>query len=162
MITIKVTVPSPTADCEGGGFPQGAFDELLQREVQQPGLDPLWRQILIDAQVIDDGQAAELTLRCEPRQEHLKLHQSLRVFPGTPPAYVRALDEDGQELHAGMHASPFEQGKRVALGEHLYEVISEQWPGRHPETGVCAGDIDWQHVTVRKLDQSSWLPSIAS
>lgn len=162
MISIKVMVRPQIPAVEGGGFPPGAFDDLLQREVHQPGLDPSWRQILIDAHILDGGDAAELTLHCEPRQAHLKAHQSLRVFPGTPPAYVRVLDEAGEELHAGMHASPFELGKRVALGEDLYEVISEDWPGRHPETGVCAGDVDWQHVTVRKLDQPSWLPSIAS
>lgn len=154
MITVKVTFrPQPPH-----GLTPDSFNHLLQREVHQPGLDPQWRQILVDAQIVEDGSAAELTLHCEPRQQYLRAHQSLRVFPGTPPAYVRILGEGGAELHIGSHASPFQIGQRVAIGDDLYQVVDHEWPGRHPETGVCAGDIDWQHCTVRKVDAPSLFP----
>lgn len=162
MIEIKVRVRPEVSTAHGGGFPPGTFDSLLQREIHQPGLDLTWQHILIDAAILDDGDAAELVLHSQPRTHPLNADQSLRVFPGTPPAYVKLLSEDGDQLHAGIHASPFHVGKQVALGEHLYEVVSEDWPGRHPETGVCAGDIDWQVCTVRDLERTSWLPSIAS
>lgn len=157
QVTVQVRAPIPVAD--GGGFPDGTFTELLQREVHQPGLDPAWCQILTDIRIIDGGDTAELTLHCEPRQSHHQAELALRVYPGTPPAYVKLIDADGTVLHAGKHPSPFPNGQRVAIGEHLYEVTGHEWPGRHPETGVCAGDIDWQIASVRKVDEPSLFPS---
>lgn len=161
MITVKVSVRPQIPVANGGGFPPGTFDSLFQREVDQPGLDPTWRHILIDAEITDGGDRAEWTLHSEPRLHPHNVDQSVRVFPGTPPAYVRVLSEDGAELHAGPHDSPFWIGRRIAIGEMLYEVTADEWPGRHPETGVCTGDIDWQHVRARVVEQPSYLPTPA-
>lgn len=161
MVTITVTVRTQIPVANGGGFPEASFDHLLQREVTQPGLDAHWRQVLINAEIVEGGDAAVFTLHCEPREGALIAERSLRIHPGTPPAYVRLLAEDDSELHAGPHAAPLYPGQPVAIGERHYEVVSSEWPGRDPDTGVCAGDIDWQRAIVREIPRPSWLPTLA-
>ncbi len=134
---------------DAGRFQPGSFRELLQRRVELPGLDRVWNHTLIDVQVAPDGNSAELTVHSEPVHA-LSLDRGLRVVQGVPPAHVRVHDEHGQVLIETRLAAPLHPGQQVEVGGITHQVVGvPTWPGRHPETGHCAGDLDWQHVTVR-------------
>ena len=142
-----------------GTFPADAFTDLLQREVLWPGLDPAYKHTLLDAQVEPDGSCAELMVLSEPVAV-LRLDRSLRTV-GVPPAYVKALDSEGTELHAGPHARPLQVGETVAIGEDHYTVSAESWPGRDPVSGCCTGDIDWQYAVLTPSPRPSMHPVAA-
>ena len=84
---------------------------------------------------------------------------ALRVIDATPPAHVRVLDDAGQVLHEGQHAAPLRHDQPVQIGGRRYLVSGLDWPGRDIATGVCRGDVDWQHVTVRPTEPPPTLPA---
>lgn len=132
-----------------GRFQPTSFRELLQRRIELPGLDRVWNHTLVDVQVAPDGSSAELTVHSEPVHA-LSLDRGLRVVQGVPAAHVRVHDEAGQVLAETRLAAPLQPGQEVELGGVAHRVVGiPTWPGRHPDTGHCAGDLDWQHVTVR-------------
>lgn len=141
--TARVTV---APDIEGG-FQPGTFADLLQTHVHLPGLDPAWTHTLVGVDVAADGNSAELTVLSAPIAP-MSLDRSMRLVNGCPPANVRALDEAGTVLAEATHAAPMQVGQVVDIAGTHWRVTAEEWPGRHPETGVCEGGLDWQHITV--------------
>lgn len=129
------------------GFTESSFSELLQQQVSVPGLDERWVHTLVGVSVAEEGAYAELTVHSEPPHA-ARLGSAIRPSFGAPPARVRAFDPDGVELHAGAHPSPLRVGELVAIGDQHYRVGAAHWPGRDPDTGVCAGEIDEQHVVL--------------
>lgn len=144
---------------DAGRFQPTSFRELLQRRIELPGLDRVWDHTLIDVTVAPDGSSAELTVHSEP-QHALSLDRNLRVVQGVPPAHVRVHDEQGQVITEARLAAPLQPGQEVELGGIAHRVVGmPSWPGRHPETGHCAGDVDWQHVTVRASPRPTVAPT---
>ncbi len=144
-----------------GGFRPTTFDHLLQHRIELPGLDRQHVHTLIHADVAADGNAAELTIHSEPIAP-LSLDQGIRFVNGTPHARVKAVTPDGEELAAVQLMAPLRKGQRVAIGESEYVVADTGWPLRHPRTGVCSGEIDWQHATLIPVDPGSPTPQIVA
>lgn len=145
-----------------GTFQPSSFRDLVQRQVELPGLDGTWTHTLIDVTVAPDGSSAELRVHSEPAHA-LSLDASMRVLQGVPPARVRVHDEAGTVLHECALSAPLHPGQRVELGGAEYHVVGlPEWPGRHPEYGVCLGDLDWQHVTVRPDPQPPHVPTAST
>lgn len=143
-----------------GGFGPGSFTDLVQHEVDLPGLDSTWTHTLIAVSVAGDGGSADLTVVSEPSAA-MSLTHHLRVV-GTPAAHVRVVDTSGATLVETATAAPLYEGQTVAVGDRHFLVQSVGWPGRHPETGACAGDLDWQHVTVTEQPRPAVAPSAAT
>jgi hypothetical protein len=150
-LTIRVMV---TPDV--GSFQPDSFQELLQRHIVLPGLDPLWTHTLTAVDVAPSGTAAQLTLASTPPGVP-QLVGGLRIVHGSPEACVRVFDQAGEQLAETRFPAPLQPGQEIAVGNVHYRVESESWPGRNPDTGVCSGDLDWQHVVV-----GSPLPAITS
>jgi hypothetical protein len=135
----------------GGGFPPHSFDHLLHLQVQLPSLDPTWEHTLVEAVIAPDRASAELTLHSEPVAP-LSLDQSVRIVTWQPAAYVKAHDSDGKEIASTKLDAPLQPGQLVEVGGNTFRVapteLKAMWPGRDSETGICKGDIDWQHVTL--------------
>lgn len=144
-----------------GAFRPDSFRDLLQAHIQLPGLDQEWTHTLVDVAVPEDGAHAELTVHSEPPPAR-PLHAALRIVSTTPAAHVRVHDSDGQVLHEGSHSAPLRLGQIVDIAGGRYIVDATTWPGRHPDTGACAGDIDWQHATVRRLPPIEAAPTAAA
>ncbi|MEK6443654.1 hypothetical protein [Pseudonocardia sp. T1-2H] len=146
-----------------GGFAPGSFEALLQTVVHIPGLDPTWTHTLIDAVVAEDGGSAEFTVHSAPNVA-LSLDASLRVVTSTPAAWVRAVDEAGTVLAESSYAAPLRETQEVEIAGQHYTVTATSYPGRNPETGACAGDIDWQVAVVapRPRAVSQPVPVVAS
>jgi hypothetical protein len=138
-----------------------SFAELLQSRIVMPGLDPLWTHTLVDVKVAEDGAYAKLTVVSEPPPAR-PVDTALRVVDHTPPARVRFLDTEGNVLHEGHHSAPFQRHQPVEIGGTRYVVSGLHWPNRHPQSGACVGDIDWQHVTVIPTEQPASIPARAS
>lgn len=149
LITVYPDVPPRMV--EGrlvGGFPDHAFADLLQRHVHIPGLDQAWHHTLINVTVASDRASATLTVQSEPVAA-VRVDQHLRVVQGVPPAWVRVHDQSGQVLAEAALSAPLQPGQTVEVGGVVHHVSADpHWPGRHPDTGMCVGDKDWQHVTV--------------
>lgn len=139
------------------GFNENTFDHLLQQQVELAGLDHRYIHTLIDAQVIEDGNAAELTIHSQPHQIKNLTH-GFRVLHGTPAASVRAVHTDGQILAEVQLPAPLQAGQRVQIHDTEYVVHRVEWPHRHPETGVCAGELDVQLATVHPVRKMPTLP----
>lgn len=151
-----------TVHPDAGTFQPASFRELLQRHVELPGLDRVWTHTLIDVTVAPDGSSAELTVRSEPVHA-LSLDRNLRVCQGVPPAHVRVHDEHGAVLVEVRMAAPLQPGQEVELAGVAHRVVGEpSWPGRHPEHGYCAGDLDWQHVVVRPSPRPAVAPTASN
>lgn len=150
---------------EVGGFRPDSFGDLLQRHVEMPGLDPGFYHLLIGATVADDLGSAELVIHSEP-MEPLRLDRALRVRHDLPSARVKAHDTDGNLLVDGAYDRPLQVGEPVLFaGEHYRVAMSDpadMWPHRHPESGACHGQIDWQHVTLVPDPQADPHPSLAA
>lgn len=146
-----------------GTFPPGSFDHLLHKLVTMPGLEPTWDHTVIDAEIAPGGGSALLTIHSEP-QVVLSLDRSLRIVGWEPPAHIRAHDRDGNVLVETRAPAPLQPGQVVELGGDTYRVAPaedhELWPHRHPDTGVCRGDIDWQHVTLVPEPRPAHLPAL--
>jgi hypothetical protein len=140
-----------------GGFNPDTFDHLLQHQVELAGLDNRYIHTLIDAQVIEDGNAAELTIHSEPHHPQSLTH-AFRILHGTPPAAVRAISTDGDVLAEVQLPAPLQAGQRVQIHEQEYVVHRVEWPHRHPETGICAGELDVQHAIVHPVRAMPKLP----
>lgn len=160
---VGVGVPSPTEitivvrpEVENGYTPS-SFSELLQQLVVFPGLDPSWMHTLVGVEVADNGSHAVLTIHSET-QHRARLGAAMRPS-FHPPARIKAFDPDGNELHVGAHPAPLRVSEMVAIGEQHYQVTSVDWPGRHPETGVCVGEIDWQHAVLTPIDNPMPAPA---
>jgi hypothetical protein len=144
----------------GGGFASTSFADLLHREIHLPGMDPAWHHTLIDVAVAGDRSSAELTIHSQPRVA-MSLDRNLRVTSWQPAAYVRAHDQDGNVLAEVKLSAPLRMGQTVEVRGDIYTVQGHEWPGRDPETGCCAGDIDWQHVTLKPDPQPAHVPVAA-
>lgn len=145
-----------------GRFQPASFRELLQRRVELPGLDRVWEHTLTGVTVAPDGSSAELTVHSEPVHA-LSLDRGLRVVQGVPAAHVRVHDESGTVLAETRLAAPLQPGQQVELGGVVHHVVGmPSWPGRHPDTGVCAAGLDWQHVTVRPNPQPPHVPTASN
>ena len=147
-----------------GEFRDDSFTHLLQAQVLAPGLDSSHRHTLIDAQVEPGGGAAILTIDTEPMAQTRQLRGAFRVVAGTPTAKVVCLkhEDHHQELLRLQLDAPLQAGQRVALGEQEYLVTGVEWPNRDPDTGVCAGDVDWQHAYLTEVAPVSDFPMLAT
>lgn len=143
-----------TAIPDAGGFRPDTFDHVLQREIELPPLNPTYRHTLIAAEVADDGTSAQLVVRSDP-PEATSLDGGLRLIDGTPPAWVRVVDDAGTVLVEGAYPAPLRAGQDVAVGADHFTVADVSWPGRNPDTGVCSGDVDWQVAKVTPAGQPS-------
>jgi hypothetical protein len=136
---------------QGGGFTPSSFDHLMHLQVHQPGLDPTWEHTLVAAHVEPDRTSAELTLHSTPGPA-LSLDRHLRIVTWQPAAHVRGHDTDGNVIVETKLDAPLHPGQVVEVGGKPHRVAPaedhELWPLRHPETGICRGDLDWQHVTL--------------
>lgn len=141
-----------------GGFNPDTFQHLLQTHIHLPGLDPTWTHLLIASKVSDDGDQAELTVMSEPISP-LSLEHTLRIVNGTPPAHIRVHDQNGTVLAEIQHSAPLHEGQEIAHAGTHWRVTSVEWPHRHPDTGVCEGDIDWQHATVTEHPRQPVTPT---
>jgi hypothetical protein len=141
-LTIKVTVVP-----EQFPFAPTSFQEMLQRSVKLPGLDPAWQHTLVHVDVAPDGLSAEVTVVSAPDVVP-QMVEGLRVDYGSPTAHVRVFDMAGTQLSEGRFPAPMQVGQKIAVGDTEYLVTGQDWPGRDPNSGVCAGDVDWQHVVV--------------
>lgn len=162
MFQARITVfPDIPSQPDGrGGFAPGSFADLIQHEIHLPGLDPGCTHTLVAATVAEDRGSAELTVVSEPLAV-MSLDRTLRVVNGTPPAHVRVTTSEGVVLAESTYPAPLQQGQDVELGGSHYRVTSADWPGRHPETGACEGDIDWQHVVVTAQPRPPTAPTPA-
>ena len=153
---IRVTLSPDTPN----GFTPGSFSELLHTQVDMPGLDRAWTHTVVEVSVAVDCDSADLTLMSEPMSP-LSLDNTLRVDTGTPPARVRIVDAAGNVLTSATLSAPLQEGQPVAIGDDHHVVTAIDWPGRHPETGACTGDLDWQHVTVAPQPRPPVVPTAA-
>ena len=146
-----------------GAFRPDSFEHLLHKLVTMPSLDPAWHHTVIDAQVPPGGSHAVLTVHSEPKAV-LSLDRSLRIVGWEPPAHIRAHDRDGTVLAEARALAPLQPGQLVELGGDTWRVAPaedhELWPHRDPDSGVCRGDIDWQHVTLTPEPQPPHLPAL--
>lgn len=151
MLTVRVTVIPEIPPEHGGGFRPGSFDHLLHLEVHQPGLDPSWEHTLVDAHIVPGGATADLTLHSQPRPG-LSLDRNLRIVTWQPAAHIRAHDVDGNVVAETKLDAPLQPGQLVEVAGKPHRVAPaedhELWPHRHPDTGICRGDLDVQHVTL--------------
>jgi hypothetical protein len=154
-VRIRLRPDIPRA--RGGGFRTNSFDHLLQKQVELAGLDHRYIHTLIDAAVADDGDSVELTIHSQPRAPK-DLTVAFRVINGTPAAAVRAVTPDGEVLAEAHLPAPLQAGQRVQIGQNEYSVVRTNWPGRDPATGVCTGDLDWQHCEVHPVAPRSAMP----
>lgn len=147
-----------------GQFEPDSFDHLLQQRVHAPGLDTAHNHVLIDAQVDETGGSAVLTVDSSPVVPVRQLRGAFRVVAGTPTvkAVLVKSGDPHQELHRTQLDAPLQPGQRVALGEQEYVVTHTEWPMRDPETGMCAGSVDWQHVHLSEVDPISDFPQLAT
>lgn len=163
VIQTRVFPEIPPQPHGGGGFTPTSFDHLLHHDVALPGLDTTWTHTLVDAHVAEDRASALLTVHSRPRAV-TSLDRSLRIVTWQPAAYVRAHDQAGDVLTEVRQDAPLQPGQVVELGAKTYRVAPakdhELWPHRHPDTGVCRGDIDWQHVTLVPEDPPAHLPRL--
>lgn len=163
-LIIRVDVFPEVPPQVGGGFQPGSFDHLMHLEIHQPGLDPTWEHTLVDATVAADGGSAQLTVHSQPRVG-VSLDRTLRVVTWQPAAHVRAHDPTGQQVAYTKLDAPLRPGQVVELGGRPYRVAPaehhELWPHRDPETGMCRGDIDYQHVTLHPEPPPDHTPSPA-
>jgi hypothetical protein len=144
LLTITVT----TAPEVPGSLRPDAFEHLLHLAIDCPALDAAWTHTLIDYQVALDGNSARLTVHSAPPRG-VSLTHGIRLVSWVPAAHVKAHAPDGTELAAVRLNAPLQPGQPIEIGDKAYLVSGEPtWPHRDPETGVCRGDIDWQHVTV--------------
>lgn len=145
----------------GGGYRPDSFVHLMHTEVHMPGLDTTWQHTLVDAQVSPDGAHADLTLHSAP-DTVVSLDRALRIVTWQPAAYVRAHDTDGTVIAETKLDAPLQPGQPVEVGGRAYRVAPaadhELWPHRHPDTGICRGSIDWQHVTLVPEPQAAHHP----
>jgi hypothetical protein len=156
-LEIKVVI---TPDIPGG-FRPDTFHHLLQLRIMLPGLDTRYIHTLIGAQVAGDGDSAELTVHSEAIAP-TNLTEGLRFLNGTPMARVRVLDPDGVSLLAETQLNaPLREGQRIAIGDDEYQVMTTDWPGRDRATGVCHGDVDWQHAYAWPAEAPAALPVAA-
>jgi hypothetical protein len=144
MLKFTATV---VPDQASGPYRQDSYAELVQRAIKLPGLDPAWTHTLVQVVVAADGFSADLTVVSTPPAA-AQMVDGLRLDYGSPTAAVRVFDAAGQQLSEGQYPAPLQVGQTVWIGDTRYQVVSEDHPGRAPETGVCTGDIDWQHVVV--------------
>lgn len=143
-----------------GGFRQGTFDHLLQQRISLPVLNLQYVHTLLGARVAEDGNSAALLVHSAPIAP-MRMDRHLRVVNGVPPAHVRAVGPDGEVLHEAQLAAPLRTGQRIQLGDQEYYVGNHEWPGRHPDTGVCVGAVDWQHVTLTPIAPEPTAPVLA-
>jgi hypothetical protein len=145
----------------GGGFTPRSFDHLMHLEVTYPGLDPAFAHTLVEADVLDGGSSAELTLHSSPRGM-LALDRHLRVVTWQPAAHVRGHDPEGNVIVETKLDAPLHPGQVVEVGGKPHRVAPaehhELWPHRDKATGVCRGAIDWQHVTLIPEDPPPAVP----
>ncbi len=144
-----------------GGFSPDSFADLVQREIHLPGLDQAWTHTLVDVTVAADRGSAELTVHSEPLIA-LSLDRHVRVEQGVPAARVRVHDQAGTVLAEAALAAPLRHGQEIVVNGVHHTVQSHEWPGRHPETGVCVGELDWQHVVVAAQPRPTVEPVAAS
>lgn len=146
-----------------GTFPPGSFDHMLHLQVHMPGLEPAWDHTLVDAQIASDGSHALLTIHSAPQQV-MSLDRSLRIVTWQPAAYVRAHNKKGEVLCETRLDAPLQPGQIVELGGRTWRVAPAEhhqlWPHRDRDTGVCRGDIDWQHVTLVEETPPPHLPRL--
>ncbi len=143
------------------GFRPDTFDHLLQMRVMLPGLDTRYIHTLIGARVAGDGDSAELTVHSEAVAA-TDLSEGIRFLNGTPMARVRVVSDGGESLLAETQLNaPLRDGQRITIGEYEFLVMSTDWPGRDRLTGVCRGEIDWQHAYVVPLEPVSSMPVLA-
>jgi len=163
VIQTRVFPEIPPQPNGGGGFTPTSFDHLLHHDVHLPGLDTAWNHTLVDAHIAPDRASALLTVHSTP-QVVTSLDRSLRIVTWQPAAYVRAHNQDGDVLAEVRQDAPLQPGQLVELGDTTYRVAPaehhEMWPHRHPDTGVCRGDIDWQHVTRLPEQPPAHLPRL--
>lgn len=163
MFVIKlITFPEIPPQANGaGGFRPDSFEHMLGMVIDCPGLDARWRHQLIDYTVAADRASAELVVHSTP-PEGVSLDRSLRIVTWLPAAHVKAHDAKGTELAAVRLDAPLQAGQLVELGGKHYRVAEQPtWPHRHPVSGTCRGDIDWQHVTLVEDPQPAHLPTPA-
>lgn len=112
-----------------------SFQELLQQEVDVPGLDSAYRHVLTAAEVAEDRRSAKLTVvTTTPHTVDLARHIS--VLLDTPKAAVEAYDLDGNHLATGAFDAPLTVGQQVLVQGAPWSVQSVSWPNRDPETGA--------------------------
>lgn len=147
--TITITPPHP----EAGRFLPTTFSEYIGRRVQAQGLDHRYEHTLTGVQVAEDGAAATLTIQTRP-PHRIEVQQSLAVLNLAPHANVRVVHADtGEQLaEARLHA-PLAAGDQVLVAGEPHTVVEVGWPTRDPDSGVAAGEVDWQHVLVRPMLQ---------
>lgn len=133
-----------------GGFNAHTFDHLIQQRISLPVLNLQYVHTLLGARVAEDGSVAQLLVRSEPIAP-MRMDRHLRVLNGVPPAHVRAVTPDGEVVHEAQLSAPLRPGQKIQIGSQDYYVGQHEWPGRHPETGVCHGAVDWQQVTVTPI-----------
>lgn len=162
MFQARITVyPDVPAQPDGrGGFTPSSFADLLQHEIHLPGLDPAWTHTLVAVAVAEDRSSAELAVVSEPLTA-LSLDRNVRIVNGTPAAHVRVVTVGGVVLAESTYPAPLYISQEVEIGGTHYLVQSVDWPGRHPELGVCEGDIDWQHAVVVEQPRPAPLPTPA-
>lgn len=142
------------------GFKPDSFDHLLQLEIQLPGLDTRYTHTLMSARVAGDGNAAELTVQSEPVAA-MAVDQGIRFVNGTPTAKVRVVTDDGVSLLAETQLNaPLRPGQRIAIGEDEYQITADEWPHRD-DTGMCRGEVDWQHAYAVPVEPIATMPVLA-
>jgi hypothetical protein len=159
-VTVRFIVTPEVPPEHGGGFAHDSFNDLLHREVTQPGLDPAWAHTLVAVAVADDRSHAEVTVHSAPRAPK-SLDRNLRLATWQPAAHIKAHDEDGAELALAKLDAPLQVGEHVEVAGQRHRVAAVDWPHRDPDSGTCHVGLDYQHVTLAPDPAPAHLPTEA-